>query len=163
MLPATRPLCKPCFLNTIPILEFQGRLIGTTLVDQARMLEVIGAGSVSELVHDIVPASILDESPLKVQGPFSEHAALDRLKAIAERNEVHRNYIGQGYYGTHVPPGHSSQHPRESRLVHRLHALPAGNIPGPPRSAAELPDHGRRPHRPGYRKRIVAGRGDRCG
>ena len=86
-----------------PHTEFQGRHIGPTQNDQARMLEVIGAPSLSALIHEIVPASILDETPLEVPGPFSESAALARLKAIAGRNEVFRNYIGQGYYGTHVP------------------------------------------------------------
>jgi len=84
--------------------EFQGRHIGPDSDDRARMLEVIGAQSLTELIHDIVPASILDETPLDVPGPYSEQAALARIKAIAGRNEVFRNYIGQGYYGTHVPP-----------------------------------------------------------
>src|SRR5690606_10207776 len=52
---------------------------------------------------DIVPTSILDETPLDVPGPFSEAAAIARIKAIAERNDTFRSYIGQGYYGTHVP------------------------------------------------------------
>ncbi|NYT22685.1 aminomethyl-transferring glycine dehydrogenase [Alcaligenaceae bacterium] len=86
-----------------PHTEFQGRHIGPGQDDQARMLEAIGAPSLSALIHEIVPASILDETPLDVPGPFSESAALARLKAIAGRNEVYRNYIGQGYYGTHVP------------------------------------------------------------
>src|SRR5690606_33499767 len=86
-----------------PHTEFQGRHIGPTSDDQARMLEVVGASSLSELIREIVPAGILDESPLGLPGPFSESAALARLKSIASRNEVYRNYIGQGYYGTHVP------------------------------------------------------------
>src|SRR5690554_4999671 len=86
-----------------PNTEFHGRHIGPTADDQGRMLQVVGAASLSELIHDIVLASILDESPLNVPGPHSESAALARLKAIAERNEIYRNYIGQGYYGTHVP------------------------------------------------------------
>src|SRR3546814_14469207 len=32
-----------------------------------------------------------------------EADALAELKQIAGRNQVFRNYIGQGYYGTHVP------------------------------------------------------------
>ena len=86
-----------------PNTEFHGRHIGPTADDQGRMLETIGASSLPELIHDIVPASILDESPLDVPGPFSESAALARVKDIAQRNEIFRNYIGQGYYGTHVP------------------------------------------------------------
>jgi len=86
-----------------PHTEFQGRHIGPNQEDHARMLDVIGADSVSALVHDIVPASILDESPLDVPGPFSESAAMARIKSIAQRNDTYRNYIGQGYYGTHDP------------------------------------------------------------
>src|SRR5690606_17355910 len=86
-----------------PNTEFQGRHIGPTQEDQARMLKTSGASSLTELIRDIVPASILDESPLEVPGPWSETAALARLKGIAERNEIFRSYIGQGYYGTHVP------------------------------------------------------------
>ncbi len=91
------------YSNLDPNTEFQGRHIGPVADERARMLETIGASSLSELIHDIVPASILDESPLEVPGPFSEHDALARLKEIAGRNEIYRNYIGQGYYGTHVP------------------------------------------------------------
>ena len=83
--------------------EFQGRHIGPSQEDQARMLQVIGADSLNALIHDIVPTSILDETPLDVPGPFSEAAAIARIKAIAERNDTFRSYIGQGYYGTHVP------------------------------------------------------------
>lgn len=90
-------------VNLDPHNEFQGRHIGPTQEDQAQMLKVIGADSLQALIHDIVPASILDETPLDVPGPFSEHAALERIKAIAQRNETFRSYIGQGYYGTHVP------------------------------------------------------------
>src|SRR5690554_5078895 len=91
------------FSELDPNTEFQGRHIGPTQDEQARMLQAIGAPSLASLIHDIVPASILDETPLDVPGPYSESAALARLKAIAGRNEIYRNYIGQGYYGTHVP------------------------------------------------------------
>src|SRR5690606_17023591 len=100
---ATRLRSKTMYSELDPNTEFQGRHIGPSTEDQARMLEAIGAASVSELIHDIVPASILDEAPLDVPGPFSESAALARIKGIAQRNEIYRNYIGQGYYGTHVP------------------------------------------------------------
>ena len=38
------------------------------------------------------------------------------------------------------PAGHPPQRAREPGLVHRLHALPARDQPGPARGAAELPD-----------------------
>jgi hypothetical protein len=57
--------------------------------------------------------------------------------------------------------GDPAQHPRKSRLVHRLHALPGRDRPGPARSAAQFPDHGRRPDRPRYRQRLAARRSHR--
>ena len=43
--------------------------------------------------------------------------------------------------------GHQAQRAREPELVHGVHALPAGDLAGPPRGAHQLPDHGLRPHR----------------
>lgn len=91
------------FSELDPRNEFQGRHIGPSPEEQARMLEVVGAASLQDLIHEIVPSSILDETPLDVPGPSTEAAALTRLKAIAGRNQIFRSYIGQGYYGTHVP------------------------------------------------------------
>ena len=54
--------------------------------------------------------------------------------------------IGLGYYGTHHPGRHPPQRAGEPGLVHRLHAVPAGDQPGPARGAAQLPDRRRRPH-----------------
>ncbi len=57
--------------------------------------------------------------------------------------------------------GDPPQRAREPGLVHRVHALPAGDQPGPARGAAQLPDDGRGPHRPAGRRRVHARRGDR--
>ena len=59
------------------------------------------------------------------------------------------------------PGGHPAQRAGEPGLVHRLHALPAGDQPGPARGAAQLPDDGRRPDRAADRRRLDARRGDR--
>ena len=62
---------------------------------------------------------------------------------------------------------HAARHPAqragEPRLVHGLHALPARDLPGPARGAAQLPDDGRGPDRHGHRQRLDARRGDRRG
>ena len=50
------------------------------------------------------------------------------------------------------PAGGAAQRAGEPGLVHRLHAVPAGDQPGPARGAAELPDRGRRPHRAADRR-----------
>ena len=63
----------------------------------------------------------------------------------------------------HPAGGDPAQHPGKSGLVHRLHALPAGDQPGPAGSAVQLPDHDLRPHRARRRQRLAARRGDRGG
>ena len=59
------------------------------------------------------------------------------------------------------PRGDPAQPAGEPRLVHGVHALPAGDIPGPAGGAAQLPDHGRGPDRAAGGRRVHAGRGDR--
>ncbi|KAA0910354.1 aminomethyl-transferring glycine dehydrogenase [Pusillimonas sp. ANT_WB101] len=86
-----------------PHSDFIPRHIGPGQADQARMLEAIGAQSLESLVQQVVPASILDRKPLDLPASRSETDALAGLREIAGRNQVYRNYIGQGYYGTHVP------------------------------------------------------------
>ena len=62
----------------------------------------------------------------------------------------------------HAHPGcHPAQHPRKPGLVHRLHALPGGDLPGPARGAAQFPDDDLRSHRAGDRQRLHARRGHR--
>ena len=62
----------------------------------------------------------------------------------------------------HDHPGRDpAQRARGPELVHRLHAVPAGDLPGPARGAAQLPDRRRRPHRPAHRQRVAARRGHR--
>ena len=63
----------------------------------------------------------------------------------------------------HHAAGDPAQRARGPLLVHRLHALPAGDLPGPPRGAAQLPDRRRRPDRPAHRQRLAARRGHRRG
>uniref|UniRef100_UPI0033417137 aminomethyl-transferring glycine dehydrogenase n=1 Tax=Castellaniella defragrans TaxID=75697 RepID=UPI0033417137 len=85
--------------------EFVPRHIGPSEGDQRLMLQAIGAADLDALVREVVPASILSEAPyLDLPSPCGEAEALAGLKAVAGRNQVLRSYIGQGYYGTHVPP-----------------------------------------------------------
>src|SRR5690606_6694407 len=71
--------------------------------DQAAMLAAIGASDLQALIHEVVPDSILMRNALNLPGSRSEADALAELKQVASRNQLFRNYIGQGYYGTHVP------------------------------------------------------------
>ena len=83
--------------------EFIPRHIGPGAADQAKMLATIGAASLDALMDEVVPASIRMTRPLNLPGPRAEADVLSEMKAIASANKVFRNYIGQGYYGTHTP------------------------------------------------------------
>lgn len=91
------------FRELDPHSDFIPRHIGPDSADQAAMLSAIGLDSLDTLIHQVVPASILKNDALKLPAPRSEVDALAELRAIASRNKVFRSYIGQGYYGTHVP------------------------------------------------------------
>ncbi|RZI89281.1 MAG: glycine dehydrogenase (aminomethyl-transferring), partial [Variovorax sp.] len=83
--------------------EFIARHIGIEPADEARMLPVIGSATRKELIDGIVPPAIRRARPMDLPAPVTEAAALAELKAIASKNQVARNFIGQGYYGTHTP------------------------------------------------------------
>jgi glycine dehydrogenase len=85
---------------------FVSRHIGPDAAEQKLMLEVLGYDSRAALIDDVVPSAIRrrDGMPL---GQFTEalpeHEALAKLKALAGKNKVFKNFIGQGYFGTHTP------------------------------------------------------------
>lgn len=83
--------------------DFIPRHIGPSEADQAKMLAVIGCTSLDALIEEVVPPRIRNQAPLALPGSRSEPDVLAELKQVAARNKVFRNYIGQGYYGTHTP------------------------------------------------------------
>ena len=83
--------------------EFIARHIGLSTDDAQRMLKVVGAGSLQELIDGIVPRSIARSTPMDIPAAITEAAALAELKALANQNQVLKSFIGQGYYGTHTP------------------------------------------------------------
>ena len=82
---------------------FAGRHIGLTPEDEAAMLRAVQARSRTELIDGIVPTAIRRSRAMKLPAPATEAEALAELKAIAAKNKVAKNFIGQGYYGTHTP------------------------------------------------------------
>jgi glycine dehydrogenase len=83
--------------------QFADRHIGPSVADVDHMLRVLGLSSLDELLDQAVPASIRDDKPLELDDAVSEPAAIARLRALADRNQVLTSLIGQGYYGTHTP------------------------------------------------------------
>jgi glycine dehydrogenase len=84
--------------------QFADRHIGPRPAELARMLDVIGVGSLEELVDQAVPASIRDAEDIDLPPAVSEYESLAELRALAGQNEVRTQMIGLGYYGTLTPP-----------------------------------------------------------
>jgi glycine dehydrogenase len=83
--------------------EFVGRHIGPNETETNQMLETIGVSSLDELVNKTVPGAIRMQHPLAVPAAMSESDYLRHLKEVSLKNDVFRNYIGQGYYDTITP------------------------------------------------------------
>ncbi len=92
----TDPLAPP---DTFP-----RRHIGPDSTAVAQMLNLLGYGSLEELVDTAVPEDIRLERPLNLPQALGEREMLEELRAIAGRNTVHRSFIGMGYHGCFTPP-----------------------------------------------------------
>jgi glycine dehydrogenase len=84
--------------------DFLPRHIGPNREQQMDMLAQVGAHSLEDLLTKVVPPSIVGSKPLALPPAQSEVEALAELRAIADKNQVFKNFIGQGYVGT-VTPG----------------------------------------------------------
>ncbi len=84
--------------------RFERRHIGPTDATREDMLRTIGADSMEQLISETVPAAIRRQTPIQTPEALSEFGYLRELRAIAGKNRIFSNYIGQGYYGTVVPP-----------------------------------------------------------
>ena len=85
---------------------FAQRHIGPDAADQHAMLEALGFASRAAFIDAVIPEAIRRKETLPLGAftqPKSEAEALASLRKLADQNLVFRNYIGQGYYGTHTP------------------------------------------------------------
>ncbi len=99
----TKPSAAPSLTSLEHHDAFIERHIGPNDAEIARMLEVVGHDSLDALTDAIVPGTIKSREPLALPPPMTEVDALAKIRAIAAKNKVFRSFIGQGYYGTHVP------------------------------------------------------------
>ncbi|WP_271102991.1 aminomethyl-transferring glycine dehydrogenase [Pseudomonas tohonis] len=83
--------------------EFIARHIGPRDADTQAMLDLLGYADLEALSTSVIPDSIKGTSVLDMGPGQSEADALAAIKAIAGKNQLFTNYIGQGYYGTHTP------------------------------------------------------------
>ena len=82
---------------------FERRHVGPDDADQAAMLKLLGFGTRAALIEAVVPRSIRRKKAMDLGAPRTEAEALTRLRATAEKNQVFRNFIGQGYYECWTP------------------------------------------------------------
>jgi glycine dehydrogenase len=84
---------------------FADRHIGPDADQQAKMLAIVGYGSLEELAAQAIPASIADEPRRQSSIPpaATEVEVTEELRALAAQNTALTPMIGLGYYGTHTP------------------------------------------------------------
>ncbi|MBF8730253.1 aminomethyl-transferring glycine dehydrogenase [Pseudomonas guariconensis] len=95
-------------MSTAPIAlgtdnSFIARHIGPSEADIEAMLALTGHGSLEALIDSVIPNSIRGTSVLELTPGQGESEALAAIKAIAAKNQLFRNHIGQGYYPCHTP------------------------------------------------------------
>jgi glycine cleavage system P protein (glycine dehydrogenase) len=83
---------------------FARRHIGPSPADVAAMLKTIDAASIEDLLAQTLPRDIRQRDALDLGPALSESQALARAREAAAQNVTMTSLIGQGYYGTILPP-----------------------------------------------------------
>jgi glycine dehydrogenase len=83
--------------------SFQRRHIGPSTTEQEKMLTIIKAASLAQLIDETVPDNIRLKSPLDLAPAMSEYQYLAHVKTLSEKNKVFKSYIGLGYHEAIVP------------------------------------------------------------
>jgi glycine dehydrogenase len=96
-------MTKPATMITASV-PFARRHIGPSQDEVRAMLQTIGAASLDELIEQTLPRDIRQREPLAFGPALSESQALQRARDAAARNMPMTSLIGQGYYGTILPP-----------------------------------------------------------
>ncbi len=139
--------------------QFVKRHIGIGQADLAKMLSVVKADSLDQLIEETVPSAIRIHRELDLPAALSEFEYLKALKKIAEKNKVFDSFIGMGYHGTITPavilrnifqnPGWYTQYtPYQAEIAQgRLEALlnfqtTVSDLTGMPIANASLLDEG---------------------
>jgi len=87
--------------------DFVPRHNSTTAAEVQEMAVATGFASIDALIDATVPAAIRRRDGMgmgKYTEGMTESQFLDYFKAMAGKNKVLKNFIGMGYYGTHLPP-----------------------------------------------------------
>lgn len=83
--------------------EFVYRHLGSDDDKQAVMLKDIGYDDMASFINDTVPETVRLHKELELPAAMSEHAALAKLRTMADDITVNKSYIGQGYSPVRMP------------------------------------------------------------
>ncbi|MDZ4789536.1 MAG: aminomethyl-transferring glycine dehydrogenase [Blastochloris sp.] len=83
--------------------RFQNRHIGPSSTETEEMLQALGFDNMETFLSQVVPADIRIDTPLTELKALSEFEALRQLKSMADRNTIHRSYLGMGYSDVILP------------------------------------------------------------
>ncbi|WP_407521460.1 aminomethyl-transferring glycine dehydrogenase [Methylobacterium oryzisoli] len=80
------------------------RHIGPTVGEMTEMLQRVGAQNLDALIDETLPPDIRQAEPIEFGRPLTERRAIERMRAVANKNRLLVSLIGQGYHGTTMPP-----------------------------------------------------------
>ncbi|HBN04490.1 MAG TPA: glycine dehydrogenase (aminomethyl-transferring), partial [Bacteroidales bacterium] len=83
--------------------NFAKRHNGPQEQDIKKMLDVIGVGSIDELIDKTIPSAIRLKQPLNLPQGMNEYEYITHMKELASKNKIYTSFIGMGYYNTIVP------------------------------------------------------------
>ena len=91
-------------LNLNKISKFESRHIGPSKDQIEKMLKVIGAADLENLIDETLPEAIKLDKSLNLPKPLTESEFITSFRNIAQKNKVSKSFIGMGYHNTHTPP-----------------------------------------------------------
>lgn len=83
--------------------EFVYRHLGSNDAKQADLLNAVGYQDMASFINDTVPEPVRMHKELDLPVAMSEHAALAKLRTMADDITVNKSYIGQGYSPVRMP------------------------------------------------------------
>lgn len=83
--------------------EFVYRHLGSNETKQADLLSAVGYKDMASFINDTVPEPVRLHKELDLPVAMSEHAALAKLRTMADDITVNKSYIGQGYSPVRMP------------------------------------------------------------
>jgi glycine dehydrogenase len=86
--------------------KFVDRHVGPNDYQIKSMLLDLGFSDMESFIKSVVPKNILIKGEIEKNLPvgISEGEAIAEIKSLASKNQVFRSLIGNGYYGTVIPP-----------------------------------------------------------